>query len=280
MRQAGGHGGENSTPCDSGTMTENVAMDGYYCRQIRLPFRHKAQLIHALMRFIVAQPGAAPREAALFKRFVEESSDPFCLTEQVADPWFAEHVARLFWVCCELGLLKYQYPYPHRGQTYLPTCAGRMVAHTPWSPATTFVAIAYIVAIAADPVKRFNRVRNIVTVVTGMLLWWRHHELSSLVVAASIAAGIVSKESASPPGDAVRVFFASRDSIVRLAVNLDRPLGKLEADCDPRTDERRRVGNLRPCADDAFLTWRASTSEPSAQTGRHTLDLPDRSAAA
>ena len=179
--------------CDSGSMAENAAMDSYYFRQIRLRFRHKAELIHALMRFIAAQPGAVPREAAFFEKFVAESSDPSCLKEQAAaDPWFTEHVGRLFWVCCEVGLLKYQYPYPHRGQTYLPTRAGRIVARVPRSVATTFVAIAYIVAVAADPVKRFNRIRNIVTIVTGVLLWRRHHELSSLIIAVSIAAGIVS----------------------------------------------------------------------------------------
>ena len=173
-------------------MKENAAVDSYYFRQIRLPFRRKAELIHALIRFIAAQPGAVPREDAFFRRFIAESSDPSCLKEQAAsEPWLTEHVARLFWVCCELGLLKYQYPYPHRGQTYLPTRAGLIVARAPRSLATAFIAIAYIVAMTADPVRHFNRIRNIVAVLTGALLWWRHHELSPLIVAVSIAAGIV-----------------------------------------------------------------------------------------
>src|ERR1700739_4046386 len=90
----------------------------------------------------------------------------------------------------------------------------------------------------------------------------------------------VEKEPGVPARDSFRCFFASGDSIDRLAVNLDRPLGKLEADSDPRTDERRRVGDLRALADYALLAWRASAEEPSAQAGWHTLDLPDRSAVA
>src|SRR5208282_6668444 len=88
------------------------------------------------------------------------------------------------------------------------------------------------------------------------------------------------KESEAPSRDSFRCFFTLGDSIERLAVNLDRPLGKLEADNDPRTDDGRRVGDLRALADYALLAWWASTQEPSAQIGRHTLDLPDRSAVA
>jgi transposase len=40
------------------------------------------------------------------------------------------------------------------------------------------------------------------------------------------------------------------------------------------------VGDLRALADDPLLAWRAFAQEPSAQIGRHTLDLPDRSAVA
>jgi hypothetical protein len=40
------------------------------------------------------------------------------------------------------------------------------------------------------------------------------------------------------------------------------------------------VDDLRALPDDARLAWRAFAQEPSAQMGRHTLDLPDRSAVA
>jgi transposase len=37
------------------------------------------------------------------------------------------------------------------------------------------------------------------------------------------------------------------------------------------------VGDLRAVPDCRLVAWRAPTLEPSAQAGRHTLDLPDRS---
>jgi hypothetical protein len=174
-------------------MQENVAVDSYYFRQINLPFRRKADIIHALMRFIAAQPSAVLRGGAFDEQFIAESSDPPCLRDQAAaDPWLAEHINRLFWVCHELGLLQYQYPYPHRGQTYLPTRGGRMIARAPRWLAVGFNAVAYLVAIAADPIKHFKRVRNIVTVLTTALLWWHQRDLSAFVLAVSIGAGIVS----------------------------------------------------------------------------------------
>jgi len=107
-------------------------MDAYYFREINLPFGRKAALIAGLMRFIAGQLGTVPRNDDFFKRFISESRAPSWLREQSAsDPWLLEHVGRLFWVCTELGLLKYQFPYPHKGQTYLPTRAGRIVARAP-----------------------------------------------------------------------------------------------------------------------------------------------------
>lgn len=167
-------------------------MDSDYFRQITLPFRRKVELIHSLMRFIVAQPSAVPRDDAFFKRFIAESNDVFPSKEQAAaEPWLMEHIARLFWACCEMRLLKYQYPYPHHGQTYLPTRAGRILARAPQIIVSYFVAINYIASITAGPVKNFKRVRSIVTVLTGLLLWWRQNELSPLIVAVSLVAGIV-----------------------------------------------------------------------------------------
>jgi hypothetical protein len=52
-----------------------------------------------------------------------------------------------------------------------------MVARAPRWLAVGFIALAYLVAIAADPIKHFKRVRNIVTVLTTALLWWHQHEI-------------------------------------------------------------------------------------------------------
>ena len=69
-------------------------MDAYYFRQIKLPFRRKAEIIHALLRFIVTQCDAVPRDADFFKRFAVELPDLPSLKEQLAtDPWLAEHIA-------------------------------------------------------------------------------------------------------------------------------------------------------------------------------------------
>ena len=67
-----------------------------------------------------------------------------------------------------------------------------MVVRAPRWLAVGLIAVAYLVAIAADPIKHFKRVRNIVTVLTTALLWWHKHELSAFVLAVSIGAGIVS----------------------------------------------------------------------------------------
>lgn len=149
--------------------------------------------MHALLRFLVAQRDAVPRETAFFQRFVAETPEfPLLKKQATTDVWLVEHIGRLFWVCCESNLLQIQYPYPLKGQTFAPTRAGRILACAPRWSATLFIALAYAIAVTADPVKKFNRTRNIVTAFTGALLWWRHHELSALIVAVSIGAGVVS----------------------------------------------------------------------------------------
>lgn len=107
-------------------------MELHYFRQINLPFKQKAAIVGALMRFIVAQRIDVPRSAEFDKRFIAESEDPPWLKNLGAtDPWLPEHIARIFWICCELGFLKYQYPYPHKGQTYRPTRIGRWMTMVP-----------------------------------------------------------------------------------------------------------------------------------------------------
>ncbi len=54
------------------------------------------------------------------------------------------------------------------------------------------MGLAYAVAVVSDPIKTFNRVRNVVTITTGVLLWWRSGQLSAFVITISISAGIIS----------------------------------------------------------------------------------------
>ena len=147
-----------------------------------------------MMRYIVAQANAVPRGKEFDKRFIEESPEPRWLKELAhSDLWIVEHVTRIYWVSCETGLLKYQYPYPHKGQTYRPTRAGRWVAKMPRWLVTVLVVVTYIGSMITGPVKRFNQVRNAAAIATAGLLWWRQHDLSPVIILyASLLAGLVS----------------------------------------------------------------------------------------
>ncbi len=167
-------------------------MDIHYFRQIELPFSRKAETAVALVKFAAMQPEPVPRAKPFYEQFIREAT-PLGLTNlDTKEPWLEENVARLFWVCCELGLFRYQYPYPHRGQTYALTRAGRILANLPSWAGRIFVGLAYAVAVVSDPIKTFNRVRNVVTITTGVLLWWRSGQLSAFVITISISAGIIS----------------------------------------------------------------------------------------
>jgi hypothetical protein len=167
-------------------------MDAYYLRQINLTCNQKTEIIAALLRFIALQPGSVPRDKPFFERFIAQGKSRTAGERAATDSWLAGHVARLFWVCCELGLLRYQYPYPHKGQTYRLTRAGQLLTRAPRWVVIAFVAVAYMMAVSAGPVRHFSRIRNVVTVLVGVLLWWRQSELSASVAALAVAAGIVS----------------------------------------------------------------------------------------
>ena len=169
-------------------------MDASYFKQILLPMPVKAEIIRALLRFVIAQQTDVPRGKEFDDRFIRESPDsPWLKSQGLADPWLSEHVARLFWVCCSLNLLKYQYPYPHKGQTYRPTRGARYVAALPTWLVTILLSGIYLGAIAAGPVKQFKRVRNIVAALTAGILWWRRHDMSLVVILyVSIIAGTLS----------------------------------------------------------------------------------------
>jgi hypothetical protein len=163
-------------------------VDTYYFRQINLPFGRKTELAANLLRYISKQPGAVPRVNPSFQQFLDETGD----RAGSQDPRMVEYVARIFWVCCELGLLRYQYPYPQRGQTYRLTRAGCALGKAPHAVVAIFVALAYVVAVVAAPVRYFNKIRNVVTALTGLFLWWRQQEMTAWLIATSISAGIVS----------------------------------------------------------------------------------------
>jgi hypothetical protein len=168
-------------------------MDTFYFRQINLPFIKKCEIIGGLMEFILVQRADISRGKEFDQRFLDESNSPSWLKglKQI-DQWLPEHTARLFWVCCELGFLRYQYPYPQRGQTYRPTRIGRWVARAPSWCATTYVAAAYVISVAAGPVQRFKKARNMTAFAMAFLVWWLNHGVSTFVIAAfATIAGIV-----------------------------------------------------------------------------------------
>ena len=168
-------------------------MDTFYFRQINLPFTKKCEVIGGLMEFILVQREDISRGKEFDQRFLDESNSPSWLKDlKQIDQWLPEHTARLFWVCCELGFLRYQYPYPHSGQTYRPTRIGRWVARAPSWCATTYVAAAYVISVATGPVQRFKKARNMTAFAMAFLVWWLNHGVSTFVIAAfATIAGIV-----------------------------------------------------------------------------------------
>jgi hypothetical protein len=168
-------------------------MDVNHFRQITIPFLRKAELLHALVRFIVSLHADVLRGDGFNKQFVEQSPEPAWLKDAATvDPWLLEHINRVFWICCELGLLEYRYPYPQRGQLYRPTRMARLIARLPKLCAVIFVTIAFLLAVTANPIKRFARIRNVVTIMIGAVLWWRQQEMSAYIVTISIFAGVIS----------------------------------------------------------------------------------------
>ncbi len=167
-------------------------MDPFYFRQIALPIRQKADLARGLMRFAVAKKTPVERGRPFDMDFVEQSRYPpdlHCWRER--DPYLLENVNRIFWVCCEMGFLRYQYPYPHTGQTYLPTWLGRIFSGLPRPCAQLFMVAAYALALFGWPIKHFHRLRDLITLVAGLLAWWHQHTINSTVFAIAIGAGVV-----------------------------------------------------------------------------------------
>lgn len=169
-------------------------MNSYYFGKINLPFVRKSQIIGYLMKFIIVQPTDVVRGKEFDEKFLNELDGPkWLINLRRTDPWLSEHVARLFWVCCELGFLKYQYPYPHIGQTYRSTRIGRWAAQLPGWGIVAYLGAAYVIGVVAGPVQRFKKVRNIAASVAAVAAWWFNHGMSTFLIAVFAAiAGVVS----------------------------------------------------------------------------------------
>ena len=89
-----------------------------------------------------------------------------------------------------MGFLRYQYLYPPTGQRYLPTILGRLFALLPRPCARLFVTAAYGLALFGWPIKHFHRLRDLVSLVAGLLAWWHQRTINSTVFAVAIGAGI------------------------------------------------------------------------------------------
>lgn len=166
-------------------------MDPYYFRQIKIPLSAKAKLARWIMRFITRRNGPVERGRGFDGEFLDQSMNiPALASWRERDPWLLEHVTRVYWVCCEMGFLRYQYPYPSTGQLYLPTRLGRVFAALPEWAATVFVIVAYIIAVLGWPIKHFHRLRDVVTLVAGSFAWLHQHTINSVVVLVAICSGI------------------------------------------------------------------------------------------
>jgi hypothetical protein len=167
-------------------------MNVYYFNHINLPFRQKAYLVSAIIKRVAASSEAVARDH-FGQRLIEEKESVSFLGEAVSrGEWYPEYIDRLFWVCCELSLLQYQYPYPHKGQTYKLTRLGRILAARSHSGCLAFVFLAYIVSRTATPIQYFSKVRNFTTVSVGILVWFRQQQFSGFLFGVSLACGIVS----------------------------------------------------------------------------------------
>jgi hypothetical protein len=162
-------------------------------KQINLSAHQKADVIGAWMRFIVGTAAAVERDKSTVIDFVAQSNDVTVRQLAESDEWIMEHVARLFWMCCELGLLEYQYSYPHIGQTYRPTRLGKIVAALPRGAVRVFIWIMSTAATVAGPVKHFARVRNTSAAVVALVTWYFKNDVTAAALAMyAVIAGVVS----------------------------------------------------------------------------------------
>lgn len=115
--------------------------------------------------------------------FIAHSDEPLIVRLRGADAWLQEHVARLFWTCVDMGLLEYQYPYPHKVQSYSPTRLGRIIGAS--SPGLAVVVLRGMLAFEAiaGPIKHFAKIRNMVALVTAVVGWYYNPQIQAATLA-------------------------------------------------------------------------------------------------
>ncbi|MBA5689163.1 hypothetical protein [Rugamonas apoptosis] len=158
-------------------------MDRSAFRQIKLSTRDKVHTVVAWMRFIQSEQLPVPRDAAFELRFIQETHEAVIVRLRDTDTWLQEHVARLFWTCVDMGLLEYQYPYPHTGQSYSPTRLGRIVIALPRPLASGLVRTLLMFESLAGPIKNFSKIRNAAALLTALVGWYSNPQVQAITLA-------------------------------------------------------------------------------------------------
>jgi len=162
-------------------------------KQINLSTSDKVRIVVAWMEFICHMQSPVLRNKVTNSYFIAESNESVIIRLRSSDIWIEEHVARLFWTCVELGLLKYQYPYPHEEQSYSPTRFGKFVGKIPPWLAYTILRSFLVFEMVTDPIKNFKKIRNTVVTLTAFIGWINDPQIqATTLLIISILAAIVS----------------------------------------------------------------------------------------
>lgn len=158
-------------------------MDRNAFKQIKLATSDKVRIMGAWMRHIRASRLPVLRDQDTELEFIAHSDEPLIARLRGADPWLQEHVARLFWTCVDMGLLDYQYPYPHKVQSYAPTRLGRIIGASPPGLAVGVLRGMLAFEAIAGPIKHFAKIRNIVALVTAVVGWYYNPQIQAATLA-------------------------------------------------------------------------------------------------
>lgn len=168
-------------------------MDRNAFKQIQLSTDHKLRIVVAWMNYIRKEPKPVPRSAETDKEFIRQTEEPTIARLRDTDTWLPEHVARLFWTCADMGLLEYQYPYPHNCQSYAPTRLGRLVGAAPAMLSRGLLRCILMFEMIAGPIKHFTKVRNTVGAATALITLWSNPQVQATTVAVyTLVAAVIS----------------------------------------------------------------------------------------
>lgn len=168
-------------------------MDRNAFKQIELTNGDKVRIVVAWMRHIRTLPTPVARSTETDQQFIMQTSESAIVHLRDSDTWLPEHVARLFWTCIDLGLLEYQYPYPHVGQSYAPTRLGRIVGVAPALLSRGIVRTMLAFEVIAGPIKHFTKVRNTVAAATALITLWSNPQVQATTLAAyTLVAAVIS----------------------------------------------------------------------------------------